>query len=266
MNGEMLSIIALYNFDEHIFDDLTLPAVADLDSEAELVDVIVPLDKATLVENILFECGELSLVYTDPDVVKRMIKIWSAINKSNWTALWETMLYRYNPIWNKDGTYSEARSLMASGTSGLTRTTGNTRTDNLSAKHTGTVTDAGSTSDSGSSSATTTHSVTGFDTSTYSPSTQDSTSGNYSDSGTNGNTRTYNDTVANTGTVQDAGSQTDSGTSSNTESETVSRTEKGNIGVTTTQAMIREQREVVQFNLYEFITAQFKERFCIQVY
>lgn len=40
----------------------------------------------------------------------------------------------------------------------------------------------------------------------------------------------------------------------------------GNIGVTTTQKLIREQREVDKFNLYDIITDEFKMRFCILVY
>lgn len=41
---------------------------------------------------------------------------------------------------------------------------------------------------------------------------------------------------------------------------------RGNYGVTTTQRMIEEQREVVKFNLFNYIIKQFKERFCVLVY
>ena len=40
----------------------------------------------------------------------------------------------------------------------------------------------------------------------------------------------------------------------------------GNIGVTTTQQMIEEQRKVVQFNLTNYIIEEFKKRFCILIY
>ena len=40
----------------------------------------------------------------------------------------------------------------------------------------------------------------------------------------------------------------------------------GNIGVTTTQKLIREQRDIDQFNLYDYIIEEFKMRFCILVY
>lgn len=40
----------------------------------------------------------------------------------------------------------------------------------------------------------------------------------------------------------------------------------GNIGVTTTQAMIKEEREVLSFKYYQMIIDEFKERFLILVY
>lgn len=48
--------------------------------------------------------------------------------------------------------------------------------------------------------------------------------------------------------------------------ETVTRTEQGNIGVVTTQSMIKEEREIAYFNLIDAITEDFKKRFCLLVY
>lgn len=42
--------------------------------------------------------------------------------------------------------------------------------------------------------------------------------------------------------------------------------EHGNIGVTTTQQMIKEQREVVEFNIYKRILDDFKNAFCLLIY
>lgn len=40
----------------------------------------------------------------------------------------------------------------------------------------------------------------------------------------------------------------------------------GNIGVTTTQAMIRQEREIDKFNIYDVIIEDFIKRFCLLVY
>lgn len=62
--------------------------------------------------------------------------------------------------------------------------------------------------------------------------------------------------------------QTNSSNSSGTENGTIHRErhEYGNVGVTTTQQMIKEEREVVQFNIVNYIIEDFKQRFCILVY
>lgn len=44
------------------------------------------------------------------------------------------------------------------------------------------------------------------------------------------------------------------------------RRETGNIGVTTTQQMIREERDISEFNMYDYIADSFIDRFCLMVY
>lgn len=52
----------------------------------------------------------------------------------------------------------------------------------------------------------------------------------------------------------------------NTGNAKTTRTETGNIGVTTTQQMIREERDISDFNIYGYIADSFKNEFCILVY
>ena len=40
----------------------------------------------------------------------------------------------------------------------------------------------------------------------------------------------------------------------------------GNVGATTTQQMIEEERRVSQFNIYDYIIESFKRRFCLLIY
>lgn len=40
----------------------------------------------------------------------------------------------------------------------------------------------------------------------------------------------------------------------------------GNIGVTTSQQMLTQERSVANFNLYQIIIEDFKDRFCLQLY
>jgi hypothetical protein len=45
-----------------------------------------------------------------------------------------------------------------------------------------------------------------------------------------------------------------------------SRSEQGNIGLTSTQQLIKEERDIAEFNIYSYIAGSFKERFCLLVY
>lgn len=92
----MVSILGLYNYDESIFDDLTVPS---------------GMDKAELIETILFQNAELELLYSDPATMKLAIKGWSASSQYTWNALQESLEFDYNPIWNKDGTITETESV-----------------------------------------------------------------------------------------------------------------------------------------------------------
>lgn len=44
------------------------------------------------------------------------------------------------------------------------------------------------------------------------------------------------------------------------------RIEQGNIGITTTQQMIKEEREIAPYNITDEIVQSFKRRFCIMIY
>ncbi len=72
------------------------------------------------------------------------------------------------------------------------------------------------------------------------------------------------DTIANE--RRDEAENTSISNGTDTGDITRERHEYGNIGVTTTQQMIKEEREVVQFNIVGYIIEDFKQRFCIMVY
>ena len=177
----MLSILALYNYDNTIFDGLKMPQDDDLN------DLI---DKSIVIATICSQNAELSLLYSKPETMKDLIKLWSDSSQYAWKKLAETLYLDYNPIWNKDGTITEHE-----------------------------------TGGSGSSAE---EKVAAYNSSTYEP-------------------RSYSN------------GRVDSG-------RDLERTEQGNIGVTSTQQLIKEEREVAEFNIYDRISEDFRNRFCIMVY
>lgn len=195
----LLSVMGLYQFDDSIFDVMTVPDGVDHDA---------------VVAAILTECAELEIMLPDPDVFKTSLGFWSRAQLPIWTKLYSTTNLDYNPIWNKDGTITETRNLG--------------RTDN----ETRNLANSASTDATGQ--------VSAYNSSTFQNADHQTMSGSGTD----------------TGTINRTGSDTG----------TVTRRETGNIGVTTTQQMIKEERDISTFNIYDYIVNAFKYMYCLGVY
>lgn len=87
-----LSILGLYRWNNHLFDNMSIPEDVDLE---------------TLKWEILEECAELEGVYADAYYMQQSIKNWSAAMLPSWEKMQEALTAEYNPIWNKDGTIQE---------------------------------------------------------------------------------------------------------------------------------------------------------------
>ena len=230
-----LDLLGIYKYHPTLFDQFVIPEA---------------LDKETLTDNLMMESAEMEILYPDADFLEAAIGSWSKKMLHVWEELFATTQYEYNPIWNKDGTVEETITRNLATTENVADN--NTRTDNLTELQTRNL--AGTTSDSGSS----TESVYGFNSSTAAPAS--------SNTATSGGSTTDTGTV----TVGNTGTQTDNRTvdrdTTDTGTITTSRTEQGNIGLTSTQDLIKAQREVVQLNLYDVIIKDFIARFCLAVY
>jgi hypothetical protein len=226
-----MSVYGLYQYDDTLFEELALPE---------------GIDSETVINNILLDSMELETFIPDPAALKTAIGYWSRAQLSVWQHLKETTEYEYNPIWNKDGEVTETE------TRNLAGSKSNTQTRNLS----GTSGDTETRNLAGSGDTTTKNGVNAFNGSGYADRDQSITNASTTDTGT----VQHSGSTSDTGTVQDSGQSTDTGTISR------SRIEKGNIGVTTTQQMIKEEREIAEFNLVNYIVRSFIERFCLLVY
>lgn len=204
----------------------------------DLMQIPEALDRDSFIDNLLMETAEMELLYNNVGFLKQAIGSWSRKNIIVWNKLYDTTQYEYNPIWNKDGhtLETETRDL-----AGSDHTTDNTdRVDNLQDKETRNLKDE------------TLESVFGFNSSSDAPANK--VKADYTGTDTNDHSgrqdidRTFDKATTDTGTI------------------THERTEQGNIGLTSTQQLIQEQREVVKLNLMDIIIKDFIQRFCIGVY
>lgn len=222
-----LSILGLYQREPTLFDELELPG---------------SMNKDVLIDNILYEAAPLEAYYPDPNFMKFMIGRWSFMNQSVWQKLYDTTILEYNPIFNYDRTeeWSENEQMLDKRT--LTGTEMETSTDNSS----GEIRSSGTVKSE--------LNVSGYNESSYVPREQ---------------------TIETPDTLTSNTSETDKIVSiDKNDTENMDRKRDnirtgrafGNIGVTTTQQMIQEERETVLFNMYKVITDSFIERFCLMIY
>ena len=196
------------------------------------------LDGDLVKESIILECAELELLYSDPFYLKGMIGVWSAAELPIWEKLYATTTLDYNPIWNKDGTITESE------------------TSHRLHKELGgddeTFRSEGSSSRDQSDTGNNTLKVSAYDTSDYSNREKNELS----------STATEHVIADNENTTERDVDRDNM----DADDRIYERRETGNIGVTTTQQMIKEEREVDQFNIVDYIVQSFKRRFCLLVY
>lgn len=224
-----LDLLGIYQFDNTVLDLLELPKDEDGN------DV---LDRDTLKDNLLADTAEMEILYPDASFLKLAIGAWSKKQVPIWKELYDTTVFEYNPIWNVDGTVVEERDLAGTDYRTDDHTTERTHDDQMERTHDDTVT--------------TDVSTYGYNSSTAAPTDKSEAS--------------HDGTItdAHTGTITD----TDTGTINHdtTDTGSITTTRQGNIGVTSTQSLIKEQRDVVQFNIMDYIINDFKNRFCLLVY
>ena len=222
-----LTVMGMYNYDNTLFDEMSIPE---------------GVDRENVINNILMETAELEVIYPNMNVFKMAIHHWSMKQLPVWDKLKATTEYDYNPIHNYDRTETWED---------VTNATRSTNGDETTGRNTSGTTESDSTN---GGSDTTEQKVSAYDTSSYQPREQ--------------NTTDYGQTNH----VKGESALDESGTRAYNEdegrNETVKRTghAEGNIGVTTTQQMIEAERDVVKFNIIDYIINDFKRRFCILVY
>lgn len=276
-----MSLLGLYNYDKSLLDGLieSLPNRYGIPSgytDSYYTDVVI--DPQTVVENLLVECAEFEILHSDFNALKRIIKIWSAKEKLVWQKMYNTICYKYNPIWNKDGksVWTEQQSATGKKTetekgSKTTNTNGTTNdeytsTRNTTNKTTGTGTNTRTGQDE------TTGKVSAYDSTDFQNREKTNSMASENNSTESTEDFTGNGKVTNSGTktIVNTGDETNNvsrETSDNNTGETRhEQTETGNIGITLTQQMITAEREIAMFNIIDFIINDFKERFCLLIY
>lgn len=247
-----MSLLGLYNWDASILDGLTVPT---------------DVDKRTLINNLLRECAELEILYPQPTALKFFVGEWAKERLPVWERLAATLKFDYDPISNYDRREewtdedTEERDEQSSG-----RSSGS-RNGSSSGRSSGSSSGSSSSSSSSSSSGESSTQTAGFNSAASNvpdkqqESSEESTTESSGESSTEGSEENSAES-----------SEKNSAESSGETQSSVSRTAKrrgrayGNIGVTTTQQMIEEERRISEFDIDHVIIQEFKKTFCLLIY
>lgn len=234
--------------DDDLFGSLNLPEGMDSD---------------LLQDTILLHGAEFEVLYANPDVMKRMIGIWSA----KWYHTFERWLRAlnidYDPLENYDrreewtDVNSSQRANDASGANSRMNSHQDTeKSDAHSFNQNSATSKHGQTAE---------HKVSAYDASTYQPDSQDTLTNDNTD---NSGASIMQSAGGKTGSQSDQSMETrhDSGTEREGKTGLHSGRTHGNIGVTTSQQMLQAELDVARFSLYEQASDLFLTELCIYTY
>ncbi len=231
-NRASLSIAGLYSWDDHIFDLLQLPA---------------GVNRTTIIDNILLECAELTVIYPDWNFMRRAIGSWSTKELPIWDKVYKLENMEYNPIENYDR-YEDELEQVAESRLENAQTGSSGKTINVN-QHLNMNADTAN--------GETINQVAGYNTSGTDTQSKQNT--------TNANMAKTNDQASNLSDGKAA--EIENRQAKNDQTRSRGSRIHGNIGVTTTQQMMTQELDILpKIHVDDYIINSFKERFCILVY
>lgn len=223
------------------------------------VEVPAPLQAETLKTQIVFRCGLLEPVYTEPEIMQAAISQFFKREQWNITHLVNIILAEYSPIENTDR-YSEKET-----TQGGTRKVSTSGKD----KHSGTderdITNSGmdQTDTRHTGDDITTNTVSAFNSSSYQPDSRSDLQYGHVENEALIHGHRIDDDLKYGHTIDRSGSTNEETSGSD---KYVEHTH-GNIGVTTNQEMIEQELQLLRhFDVYDWIAAKLENELFIQVY
>lgn len=218
-----LTLAGMLSYNPDLFRDMLIPTPPDPAHPQDIgLDVGQlraqwTIQKDDLINFLQMRTMSMSLAVPDAGYLQNAIHTWSVAYINSWQRMFDTLFYKYNPIWNKDGTYVGH----ASGTN-----TGN---------------------------GSTTQYTHGYDNNIPQPAPTPGEGEGEGEEEEEPELSWVHSDKAESNSVITSVMNDD-------------HTERGNIGVTTTQQMIKEEREIAMFSIYDTIADSFIKYFCIALY
>ena len=205
---QTMPLYSFYKWDDSLFDLLEVPE---------------GIDKEKLIDNILLDAGERSVIYSDPDFLKKAIGIWSNTYQATFERWANALAIEYDPLEN----YDRTENWTDNGTH-----SGQTQTSTTDSQTTGQT-----------SGGTNTESGVAYPDNAWHDTKKSVDSGSLS--------------------INVSGTGSGTGSESSTDANTHAGRVHGNIGVTTSQQMLQAELDLGYWNIIAKITDLFIENFII---
>ena len=291
MSEAKITLIGLYNYDHHIFDDMTLPE---------------GIDRNLFIHNLLIKDGEFEVLYPDPEFMSHAISVWSYKWYRTFTEWLRGTKCEWNPIHNYDRIedikdvvdrnygHTNTPDYTSERTADLedkrTADLEEKRTADLEDKRTADLEDKLTHNTTTTTSQTTDgvdeHQVSAYDSSTYQAASKDTHNMGVTEAEVTGdetNNTTGTDTMNHTGTDTVNTTGTDTMNHTGTDTTVVSGTTEdvtgseygitthtahvyGNIGVTQAGEMLKNFYDISAWSLYDHMADVFTQELLIAVY
>lgn len=245
-----MNLFSLMTFDPDLFKDITLPDGVNRD---RVEDAIV------------MRCMECALIYTEPAFVKYRIETWFKQQYSVINELYQTTILDYDVLKNTNMSETYQRTTEGDENKNGNETDVENETEIEKTDETETVNRTEDETSTGNSTANSESKISAFNSSSYQPdNTVDS-------EGTNSTSRDLTDDTSRDRDVsrdRNVGRNRNSGYKNDrnyTENEGRDRKWEG-LNNRDPQDLIQKHRDLVQFNLYEWIADKFEDAFCYTVY
>ena len=245
---QRMTLIGVYNylnsFERDLFAKLSLPD---------------GYDKTTFVNSLLLEHGEKCVMYTDPDFMVEAIGIWSAKYQLELERIYEALTAEYNPIWN----YDRNEEWEDHGGHKLTSTTNAGHKAKDTPKYDDDVTNDYDIVNKQDFDATTEHKISADNSSDYSPESKDISNFGQNTTSNDGTIKRHIE-----GATQDLSESSNSKTvDSATDNTSHSGHMWGNVGVTTSAAMVSEVvRQRFNMTLYGITNKMFANELLLGIW
>jgi hypothetical protein len=251
MSSAKLTLLGFNSYFNNMNDDLF-----------KYLTVPTGLTKETLTDNILMRGGEFEVLYSDPNFMQKSIGAWSEKWQGTMKRWVDALAIDYNPLENydrfEDWTDNDEGSGASSSESISNRSSTRGETDTLTSSSTDTQTNERDSDNP----PTHTTSKSAYDSNGYEPYTKEVDTGKWKqvDSVTSNQTNGISANESDNINVKDNNSSVLNNNSVH------SGRIHGNIGVTTSQQMLKQELDLGYWNVYEKITELFLQEFVIPVY